>query len=457
MQNEMTRSMIVILFIGTLATLSCTRGRMVSRPLTEEEMQIPPGRTEAGCDIRHTSQVDLPSPAVEPVFEWKYVGSKFGNLLVDGENGAWFSCEGSGSSSRNSITRLNADGSFDWEHEFYPASPDIDASSDSGWMSYANPAVACYGAVICSFERTRILDFQSLDEMQDESEPSDLILDRYLACIDIDGKMRWRTERLDAPVGLVSRIAEDKIVALHSDTSIALYSISSGELQDVIEFGANLGTLAFPTVLPVEDGWICFTDETEGYFVSRYDENLAEVWKTHLGGGLSVRAVQADDASILVNSGFDLKSIGLSDGSLQWNREYDNSALCAATDAGGYLVLNGGGFGRERRLSCLSQDGSELWSMNIPIISSGMNDVLVYNDGSILVGYKWGISLLNSDGSIRWTIDYDDMDLSGLPSYREGFWIWELCPLTDGGLIAKGENYIIPDIQTTIFKFSPPS
>ena len=447
----------IILLLSCLATLSCTRGRMVSRPLTEEEMQIPPGRTESGCDIQHTSQVDLRSPAVEPVFEWKYVGSKFGNLLVDGENGAWFSCKGSGSSSRNSITRLNADGSFDWVHEFYPASPDIDVPSDSGWMSYANPAVASYGAVICSFERTRILDFSSLDEMPDESEPSDLILDRYLACIDIDGVMRWRSERLDAPLVSVSRIDGSRIVTFHSDTSVVLYSISSGELMDVIEFGTNLGTLAFPPVVPVEDDWICFTDETEGYFVSRYDENLAEVWKTYLGGGLSIRAVQADDTSILVNSGFGLKSIGLSDGSLRWDREYETAGLCAATHAGGYLVLNGGGFGQERRLSGLSQDGSELWSMNIPMISAGLDDVLVYNDGSILVGYKWGISLLNSDGSIRWTIDYDDMGLSGLPSYREGFWIWELCPLEDGGLIAKGENYIIPDIQTTIFKFSPPS
>jgi len=454
----MTKPTIVILLLSCLAMISCSRGRMVSRPLTEEEMQIPPGRSESGIDLYHTSAIDLPSFPEEPVLEWTYESNwDARNLLLDGEDGMWFATgDPSGCYSSNTVARLDPYGNVDWERALLPPGTSADTTlseiADKGitW-SMVDPLIACSGAVICSCSRSR------------EKEPdSHVVLDSYLECVDIDGETRWRTEHIDRWFHYTSRIDAESLTIVNGANSFGIYSISTGERLHEYEFDRNLPDLTFPQVMSVADSWICFLkDPADNYSVCRYSSSMNLEWEHSLGESGRIEAYALDENALLVNTTLPFRrttrllKLDLTDGSVLWDR-LDKALVSGVTPDGG-CFLSRGEVRENVNVALIGPEGSELWSLELNTHSYPGRAPVMFNDNSILIGYRWGISQLNPDGTIRWTIDLDDMGVADRSMYREGFESWELAPTSDGGLVAAGSMNTHPADYTTIFKFAPAS
>ena len=163
-----------------------------------------------------------------------------------------------------------------------------------------------------------------------------------------------------------------------------------------------------------------------------------------------------DESSIILYSTGWLRSLDLSDGSVLWERGISQGNLDGITPSGDCL-MSIGGLGDNQSLVLLDQHGSDLWSLDLENVRFGMNDTIIFNDGSIIVSYQWGISQLNSDGTIRWTIDLEDAGLTSQSSFNQGVDVWHLAPTSDGGLVAGATHIISSEEQNTIFKFSLPS
>ena len=190
----------VLIFLA-ISACGCTGrpSRVVNRPLTAEEMAIPPGRYQHGIDMRHTCQVDLDSPQNEPVFRWVVkpdVTVDSTDVMVDGEGGVWYNDGPSGGMSLNAVIRLNPDGSEDFRKRLLPSGHsddfDLEAKTYTRHSSFSTvrPVVALDGAII--WHANRLQSSAEYENLELISE--DYTIFGFLECIDTEGETRWRTE-----------------------------------------------------------------------------------------------------------------------------------------------------------------------------------------------------------------------------------------------------------------------
>jgi len=437
----------VIFLVVTVLIAGCTRlpGRVVNRTLTPEEMAIPPGRYQRGIDMRHTCQV-------EPSLIWSIrpdVSISTTNILIDGNGGIWYPDGDSGFPSTFKIIRLNPDGTTDFSHTVLPeGNLDIDldeadsgqVNSESSYSSVA-PILACAEGIIFRFDRSE----SSMRGSITDSTPPLKDEKGYvnLECFDTNGNIIWRTDPVREPSQILYgwRVSEDRIAIPVDSTNLYLYSLSDGELLETIEWPGP-STYGIPGPVSMGDGgWIFQGTNVRDYdddylpYVERVDSNGQALWHHEYPlYSFSLPAVITEDGFILRGNRAGVDLIDADSGSVIWHKFSGINHSCGITPAGDFLIAGFNTENEKGKVRLIDHGGNIIWTVDTMV--RGLDDVIIYRDGAILLGYSWGISLFNTDGSIRWTVDLQELGLSG----RDKLSGWSLNPTPDGGLAVLGHD-----------------
>ncbi|MCX6645561.1 MAG: hypothetical protein NTY09_04270 [bacterium] len=402
-------------------------------------MAIPPGRYQNGVDMRHTCQVDLDSPQNEPVLKWTVkpeVTNSFTDVMVDGEGGVWYNDGFPGNMSSTIIVRLNPDGSEDFRKKLMPnggfsaSTTGLGGSSISNLLSMVRPVVVLNNGVILYVTTM--------------SSPLSLESNFLLECMDIDGQVRWKTDPIEIS-NLATRTAwrapEDRMVMPVSESSVNFYSIESGEFLGSIDVAGFPIILDYGGPIPLDDGDFIFygskrdASEESIPFISRIRQDGTSAWYQEYPTFQYSQPVVINENGILCCGNSEgVTGIDSNDGSILWGKFSASNYALGLNRDGKFIVSGFDTEDGDGHFRLMNEDGSMIWSDNV--FTRGPDDMVVYRDNSILVAYSYGISLVEPDGSVRWTIDADDLQYTGTDRFSQ----WRLNPTPDGNIVAICDN-----------------
>lgn len=432
-------SAILLVFIPLIfCACGSNTGRMVSQSLTAEEMAIPPGRYQNGIDMRQTGQVDLDSPQNEPVFRWVVktdVAGGFTDVLVDGQGGIWYNDGPPDSMANNIIIRLNPDGSEDLRKGLLSNGSFSNSNFGSGGLSLTGllnrvkPVIVLNNGVILwvSTMSTTSLEVHC-----------------FLECMDIDGQVRWSTAQAELPQnteGIVWRAPGDRVMMLVSDATIKFYSLENGEYLDSFDVAGFPISLESGGPISLDDSdWVFYgyrreESEESSPFISRIHQDGTSAWyKEYPEFEYSYPIAISENEVICCGNTEGIAGIDSNDGSILWKIfSASNHALGLNRD-GNFIVSGFDSPDSDGHLRLIDENGFVLWSDNVFIRDP--DAMIVYRDNSILVAYNYGISLVEPDGSVRWTVDLADLHYTG----DDDFSHWRLNPTPEGNIVAIGDN-----------------
>lgn len=418
MMNIHLAQLAILLLILSTST-SCS-SFMAKKNLSQSEMSIPGVRYQHGVDMWNRARVPLPSPATEPVFEWSVdlnVKGDTTTAFVDSEGGVWYR-QGESIMNMSTIVRLNPDGSIDFTRDL----------RKGGMMSVSEPMVVLEGAVVCITSYIPI-------------NLSDPHTEAYLTCIDLDGSIRWESDnyRADTGTNMAWRYPENMIVATGADNSVLFFSLEDGSLVETVEIK---GWSAHQTVGPIpleNDAFVVYgtdrSSEENLPYVGVYDETGEKIWA--LGWPEYTYAMPpslSEDGTILFGNRWGIYCINSDNGNIVWDDISGHSQKARGVNYDGNLLYSGWeSEDSSPLLKLVTPNGELIWSLDMTSgISQGESQIIIYEDNTVLIGYKYGFSLINPDGTIRWTVDSADL---GLPRTSE-FTQWKFNPTQDGGLVA---------------------
>ncbi len=423
--------------------------RVVNRVLTPEEMAIPPGRYQVGIDMHHTCQVDLDSPEIEPVLRWTVkpeITIDPTDAMVDGEGGVWYNDGPSGWPSNNIVIRLNPDGSKDFEKTLLPKGnyegnidPSATSSSELSSISIVRPVVALQGAMV--WYAQRLVD--KIEYKGTEIISEEYTINSFLECIDTDGHTRWRTESVEVTLRAERigwRVTENRVMMVTSLTSANIYSLDNGEFLESMEVPGFSGFVATGPIPLPDGGWIFYGNNYRDFeslvpYISRIMPDGTVAWHDNYSQHSSIMPVTLNENGILLRGTWNgLASIDSESGSVFWEKFSFANYPCGVMP-NGWFIVSGFDHPNDRgNVRAMTSSGAVLWEIDTMV--RGENDVIIYRDNSILIGYQWGISLINVDGSILWTIDLDDLNYTGDDDFSQ----WRLNPTPDGNIVAIGNT-----------------
>lgn len=463
--------LLIITLLIILTSISCTKelGREVSDPLTPKEYSQVPGRYQNGIDIFHTCRVDLDSPRDEPILlwsNWPDVSLDSTDIMVDGDGGVWCPDGKWGEKSTTKIVRYTPDGEIEWEREILPenqAEYELPVDPNTPYEAFISeslvaPMIACMDAVIIYAGR-----FENHEVYPGHGEPKETFTRDYafLECMGTEGETRWRTdmasfvkEKSFAWMG-----PDNTVIMPSSKTSFNVYSIADGELVRTVNV-PGWSNIYSSGPLPLDDGgWIMqgfnVDDYTEDFppYIARIDSNGLTRWIKEFPDITLIYPVTLCDSGILVHGNENgLYGLDITDGSELWHMYAGNSFACGETTDGKIISCGWNAEGKamaDFRLRSITENGSENWSEVLPGLIDGVNDIIIYRDGAILIGYPYGISLLEPDGSIRWTLDMWDFRIP----VDESISAWSLNPVPGDGIVAMGFNTKV--FGNAIFSLGP--
>jgi outer membrane protein assembly factor BamB len=421
-------------FLIILVFVSCScsgqPGRVVNKVLTAEEMAIPPGRYQNGIDMRHTCQVDLDSPQTEPVLRWVVKPIRTADttdVLVDGQGGIWYNDNLSSSSPSKIIVRLNPDGTEDFRQTLFPG------------RFIVHPVIALASAIVL-----RVLKQTASANRANNNSEIAFESKYFLECIDVEGLLRWRTDPIEIPLrveDMAWRAPGDMLMMPASETSVNFYSVENGEFLESLQVPGFPITPINGGPIPLDDGsWIFHgrklpdTDD-EVPFVTRINQDGTSIWYNEYPEFNFSLPVIINDRGILCCSGINgVTTINSEDGSFLWQKFNRTVYPRGVTYDGNFILSGADSLNDDYYLRLITDNGIVLWNDDVHV--RDFDAVLVYRDNSIMVAYQFGISLINPDGSVRWTVDLNDLQYMG----NEYFFHWRLNPTPDGNLVAIADN-----------------
>ena len=420
----------------------------VFEPLTQAEMAVPAGRYQAGVDMHHNCRVDMDAPLEEPVLSWSVRpdSNSSRDVMVDSEGGTWYAENGSGEFGMNKIIRLNPDGSVDWEREFIPVNPIekiveqyIDDTFTPYWISYIYPSIAVADAIIIHIHHK----YNASINLPDEDNLRWITISfTYLVCLDLDGNTRWRSENVEDYDPLVNqcawRVDNDRLALIASDNTFNVYSLETGEFLETVEVpgwsaNSNTGPIVIADGSWIIHGNVMLDDFMGGYpYIYRINPDGTYQWKAeYQTDTFSMNITVDEDGNLLYGNRQGIRVIDSSDGTEIWRQWGGLFYACGVTPSGDYVAIGEFG-GDDRRLGLLDSEGEGVWSVMTEWPLLGHDDVIIYRDGCILYGDRSGISLVEPDGEIRWSIEPDEL---GCPE-ADRLGHWQLNPTPDGGIVA---------------------
>ncbi len=416
-----------------LVSTACSKpiGRTVNNVLTPAEMAIPAGRYQDGVDMWGRGQVRLPSPQQEPVLKWKVDLPFDGDTttaFVDSEGGTWYR-SGSNLERADTIVRLNLDGTVDWKHQ-------LARGSGSKW-SRARPVIALEDCIVCVYDK---LGPQRQDPGGGRVETSL----GYLVCLDLNGDIRWRTETIDGVMfesdTFAGRLPDNRLIMRSGLTELTTFSLSDGEKIDSFEIpGFAVVSPAGP--IPLADGTYIVYGVDRNFengiaYISRINSDGSQIWyhsfeQKYLG---LLPPSLNEEGVLVIGNMKGLWAYDAESGGQLWRRHQNHPCRpLGVTSTGDFVITRFTGSGNPSRLDLINPDGNQIWSIELTSsLMIGESHVIIYEDDSILIGYKHGITLLNPDGTIRWTVDANDLGYSTQPTLVH----WKFNPGPDGSLVA---------------------
>ncbi len=432
--------------LSSILCVACAGGvPRANSPLTEDELAIPLGPYQMGGDMYNRRQVRMPSPEEKPVLDWRR-GSValqlvfLSTVLVDGEGGIWY--ESSESSlltfqglreldyeelsdtyaeelpySNTSVVRLNPDGTKDWEHRFgeAPGEEPVSFSLDS----------AMNGVVVCG------LGYFEGGELGFRNHR------RFLECIDLMGTTKWRTDPVpgDFTNRTVWRVTDDRVLMACTDETWNVYSLSDGSHLGSIRTPGH-ALFGFPGPFPTHDGNLIMFGtraDTGRDYVSKMDFNGNTRWYEDFPDEISIYPpTLSNEEAVIIGSHGGLLCLNSGTGEYEWTRfEGEIIEPMGVSTDGNILCFSIEKYVGPRELRMLDPSGNILWTCPMPELAQGLQDIHLYEDGSILVGYAAGVSLIDPEGSMLWTVDESDLGLST----DSGFSKMELYPAPDGRIV----------------------
>jgi len=418
-------------------------GRIESESLTSDETAIPPGRYQQGVDMYHRGHVRLNSPRTKPTLLWSItpeVTIDATNVLVDSEGGVWYPDGEAGMLSTYNLIRLNPDGSVDFEKNMLPDALVGMGRGEGGLQaevgfSIIYPALMCEGAIIARLDRwIASAEFGTEEPEAKESGYA------CLECVDLDGRTRWRTEPIE---GMqvdqdAWRLPQDIVAMPASKTSFNMYSLEDGSLIESRDVpGWSVYNIPGPLQTD-DDGWIFngdnWRDRTEDAtfpFIERISPDGQVVWhKEYSEWSFALPMTINEEGIIARGNRYGLEFIDSSNGSVLLSKYSATNELCGVTRDGNFIVAGCDNENDRASVRVLDTAGNVIWSIDGRV--HGDNDVVVYEDGGILLGHSYGITLLNRDGSVRWRVDFNDLGLSS----EDWTGRWSVNPQPDGGIVA---------------------
>lgn len=442
-------------------------GPLVSRRLSQNEMAPPPLRYQVGVDMWNRAQVAQPPPQSKPVAKWHHYPRFGGNVFVDTGNGVWYT-QSNTNKRYDRIVRLKPDFSEDWS---VILSPPPDAT-----VSEAEPMIVLQDAVVC-IELFDTPGAKASSVQQKDLDPNEpltyleltLINSGYLQCIDLKGRTRWRSEifRCDGltiawrlpgnRIGIATKTQTESSLSRNED--FAIFSLEDGKL---LESKPRLGFDAtYPGDMPImtPDGdYITYSSAwaDKDCYVGRVSPDRTSRWQIDFpGDAIACSPCLSDDGILLCGTRSALTAIDINSGKIIWTRNkgrinralgitFDGNFLCNS-----YAVVfdeMGRSSTTRSMLTLIDPAGTDIWSIDLPsFLGAGESHVIIYQDNSILMGYAAGFSLLNPDGSVRWTVKEKDMGLDGDAELK----MWNFNPCPDGGLVV----YVFENVGTSEGQF----
>jgi len=481
----------IILFAGS-ACMSKPPKRVVNRVLTNEEMTVPEGRFQSGGGFNNSGQVRMSPILEEPVLDWsmnvEYPGLLFW-VLVDSDGGVWMPSDATEIlphviTSRHQIRRYHPDGSFDWDRIYLPKGYTDEPSNYNDRdpnriyterVSYVEPIIALNNAVVLYASRS-IHRFKSSQSSSPTGMLNDLIMDNardstnsggytFLECVDFDGNTIWRTEHLDGAVlgsGQATRISENRIAMTVNREYLNIYDLADGELIETITpDGWFFGNSAVPIEGP-EGTWFGVLSQSKEYgapdIIAHFNNDGTINWSTSAPPiGKTPWLVLSNDGTLMAKDRYNLTGINSLTGDSLWTVPLSSPSFgCGVTPDGNYIAYELVANSEEHCLLSIAPDGNRNWDIDLPDPTTGHDNVIIFNDGSLLVGYNTGISLLAPDSQIIWTIDLDDLNVGNLEDSSRGVALWNLFPFPDGRIVAHAEVIVSGEPESYIFSLKPP-
>jgi outer membrane protein assembly factor BamB len=386
----------------------------------------PPGRYQNDTNMRHDSQVKLPSPKIKPVIHWdsniKLSGLEPEDLMVDRNGNIWYTSE--------AISPEH----FDSSKNIIKVNPDKTESIVKKYQSIPEMPIV----MLCD-DSTIIQEESPVFPEQDKSK-SDFKNKVSFERIDFKGKTIWRTVQVDSLFirPRAWRLSGNRfLVPIGSDSSgeFAIFSLENGDLLNTIKFPEwNVSTLFCSPLETSDGGWIGFTNSK----IVHYDSKFNPFWEYKLESeSLSPTSVLTPDNKILIGEVYDAIALDLKTGKKVWSIDIGNSTAVGITPQGNYL-FSGRMSPMERDenrskeiaehssaigvntnlLCCTDPDGKILWTVqNLALNPFPQKNIFCYDDNSILITNGYGIMLIDAMGKPIWEIFTDELgikDQSGL-------------------------------------------
>ena len=306
-----------------------------------------------------------------------------------------------------------------------------------------SPKVVVQSAVVCS----EVFGPKSAPKLsQGSSSRSSQQVKReyhnaYLECLGFDGKTRWRTEivKTDIPP-TTSRLPNDQIAMSTADSTLTIFSLQDGKLLSTMKVPGWQGD-AYAGPLPTDDGgYITYgTDlsSPDDYhdYIAKLMPDGTQAWNLKFREYTMHDAPSLSEDGIMLFGNFEsLTMIDTANGKQRWNNDYGLLQCALGVNYDDHFVA----FGRNSDsgpLDLLIQDSTGRTIKSIGIPKTTLRDdhrLLIFQDNSMLTGFANGFSLINPDGSTRWTINSGDL---GYPTERD-FTYWIFRPKPDGGIVA---------------------
>jgi outer membrane protein assembly factor BamB len=412
------------------------------RELTPEEMQTPSVKADFNFSLPGSINVNLPSPMEKPEVRWikKYDLFTSDRIAADTLGRTWhpygdFTMFGS-----QKISCMEPDGSIAFEK-----------TSEIGDIC---PVIVCKGALV--FYTAFPFIFGA-----DKEEFAPGISYVCLECLDLNGEMVWRTEKVKAGTFYkrVWRISKNRLImAVDGDNSgrFNIYSLSDGKLLEQLAFPDwYAGTIEINPIELPDGGWIGY----QKLAVLRFNKDLKTIWKYNVElkypdvrtKFMTHQPVLSNNGVLLVGTQENLVALDIENGKELWRK--NASARPYGITPKGHFIVSGGflpeitmddirsldtyeeietAVKSKSKIAAIDTSGREIWS--IPDHQS-CNDyetgILVYQDENFLISTETNLLLISPVGSIIWSLNLVDFGIDDL-SYGLD---WDLKPVPDNRIV----------------------
>ena len=425
--------------------LSTQSGEIIAVPFTDDEVGIPQGKYEQYSDMNGTSSVPFPPPAEKPTALWwdySEIAFPYHDIVTDNEGYIWFAAEKKLGELQH-VFRLKPDGEVDWSVPVtLPRSALLSALAGDWPINYSYPVIVCNDAVIfytCVHD-LKIRDYKYAYEAYDKT-----------------GKLRWRTEWIEGSVSdrNVWRISGNRMLVYNMlkgpNDELIFYSLKDGSIVDRFE----IHNPAFTTMFgggphEMSDGtWISFIKNYDQTRVARYSlPDQKSIWELPPDPENKFTnwplLFPANDR-VVIGAANSLICVNTETGEKVWEN-YDAYKYypLGVTPQGNIIAI--GFIDHKIFLMAVDGNGSLLWKIKpgdedpetgkiTNSFSFLFSDLVIYNDGSILLPKEESLALLNPDGSTSWELSAEDM--GWVYADEHSMDLWKLYPTTDGRIIGS--------------------